>query len=82
MYQNNLWDPKKKKLINVLNFKFRNSWFLRKKKKKKKNMRELRPRIERAWQGDGAAMIIILPGDVTHRPFFFHGARVPRVSPE
>lgn len=45
-------------------------------------MRELRPRIERAWQGDGAAMIIILPGDVTHRPFFFHGARVPRVSPE
>lgn len=46
-------------------------------------MRELRPRIERAWQGDGAAMIIILPGgDVTHRPFFFHGARVPRVRSE
>lgn len=51
-------------------------------KKKKKNMRELRPRIERAWQGDGAAMIIILPGgDVTHRPFFFHGARVPPSQP-
>lgn len=37
--------------------------------------------MERAWQGDGAAMIIILPGgDVAHRPFFFHGARVPRVT--
>lgn len=44
-------------------------------------MRELRPRIEKVWQGDGAAMIIILPGgDVAHRSFFFHGARVPRVT--
>lgn len=34
-------------------------------------------------QGDGATMIIILPrGDVTGRPFFFHGARVPRARSE
>lgn len=56
MYQNNLWDPKKKKLINVLNFKFRNSWFLRKKKKKRKICvncvhvsRELGKVMERRW---------------------------------
>lgn len=36
--------------------------------------------IENASQGDGATMIIILPrGDVTGRPFFFHGALVSRV---
>lgn len=47
---------KKKKLINVLNFKFRNSWFLRKKKKEKKICvncvhvsRELGKVMERRW---------------------------------
>lgn len=36
--------------------------------------------IENASQGDGATMIIILPrGDVTGRPFFFHGVLVSRV---